>query len=98
PVTRADTPSPQGLSGKKSFAGAGGMVQLLIEDSLAKITEKTYAILYAQLVPGGLQKEPIKIELKNFKFRVKDGTSALNSHDENNDKLAFYTHGWAEAT
>jgi len=46
---------------------------------------------------AGPQAEPIKIELKNFKLKVKAGVSELNTYNENDGKLCFYTNGWAEA-
>ncbi|HYV34436.1 MAG TPA: carbohydrate-binding domain-containing protein, partial [Gemmataceae bacterium] len=41
---------------------------------------------------------PINIDLAKFVFKAKAGTSALNTHNQNDDKLCFYTNGWAEAT
>jgi Ca-dependent carbohydrate-binding module xylan-binding len=42
--------------------------------------------------------DSISVDLKTFKFKAKEGTAELNSHDENEGKLRFYTNGWAEAT
>jgi hypothetical protein len=51
-VTSEDKITDQGLSAKKSYAGADGKVMFLFEDSLKPISPKTYDILYSRLAPA----------------------------------------------
>jgi hypothetical protein len=50
-VTSEDKLTDQGLTGKKTFAGANGKVSLRFEDVLTSISPKTYEILHARLAP-----------------------------------------------
>jgi hypothetical protein len=43
----------QGLSVRKSFAGADGKVIFRFEESLQPISAKTYDILHSRLAPAG---------------------------------------------
>jgi hypothetical protein len=43
-------------------------------------------------------KKAITVELKEFKFNVKEDKVSLFGHNESEDKLFFYTNGAAEAT
>jgi hypothetical protein len=47
---------------------------------------------------AGDKKDPITVELKDFKFKVKDDLASLFGHNEGEGKLFFYTNGPAEAT
>jgi len=51
-VTSEDKLTDQGLSAKKSYAGADGKVILLFEEALKPISPKTYDILYSKLAPA----------------------------------------------
>jgi hypothetical protein len=51
-VTSVDRITDQGLSVKKSYAGADRKVRFLFEESLRAISPKTYDILYARLAPA----------------------------------------------
>ena len=46
---------------------------------------------------AGTQGDVISIDLKTFKFKAKEGVSALNQYSDMNWMLCFYTNGYAEA-
>jgi hypothetical protein len=50
-VKSEDKLTERGMSGKKVYAGADGEVRVLFEDSLDRISARTYEILYAKLAP-----------------------------------------------
>jgi hypothetical protein len=61
-------------------------------------------VLGAALLPvsglplaAGAGDDPIKIELKTFKFKVPEDKANLFGHDEGAGRLFFYTNGPAEA-
>jgi hypothetical protein len=51
-VISEDKLTEHGVTAKKSYAGADGKVTLLFEESLGRISPKTYDILYARLAPA----------------------------------------------
>jgi hypothetical protein len=51
-VTSEDKLTDQGLTAKKSFAGADGKVVVQFAESLKPISQQTYEILYTRLAPA----------------------------------------------
>ena len=49
-------------------------------------------------VSAGQEQDTIKVDLKSFKFKVKDDFANLFGYNEDEGKLFFYTNGPAEAT
>src|SRR5262245_54989257 len=49
-------------------------------------------------LPAGPKADPISVDLKAFKFKVKAEHESLFGYNEGEGKLFFYTNGPAEAT
>jgi hypothetical protein len=57
-------------------------------------------VLFALCLPltAGTKADSISVELKDFKFKVKESIANLFEYNEGEGKLCFYTNGAAEAT
>src|SRR5437660_12915996 len=55
-------------------------------------------LAFALCVAASQDQDPIKVDLKTFKFKVKDDFANLFGYNEDDGKLFFYTNGPAEAT
>lgn len=69
-----------------------------MRNSVAAIVALVVLLAGAMFVAAGPEAAPISVDLKSFKFKVKEKVADLFGYNAEDEKLFFYTNGPAEAT